>query len=103
MNTKTVSGAVGPLDHTFTATLTRGTNTGAWTCVITDWTTDFFGTRGLFKVTAPSTVTPSRPRSWPSETAPTNSPSPKPSRPPSPNTPATPSPSTSPNATQNEA
>ncbi len=46
----TIAGAVGPLDHTFTATLVRGGNTGAWTCVITDWTPTFFGTRGLVKV-----------------------------------------------------
>ena len=45
-----IAGAVGPLDHTFTATLVRGTNAGAWTCVITDWTPEFFGTRGLVKV-----------------------------------------------------
>jgi Domain of unknown function (DUF1905) len=41
----------GPLDHTFTATLERGSNAGAWTCVIINWTADFFGTRGLVKVT----------------------------------------------------
>ena len=45
-----VPNTVGPLDHTFRATLVRGTNSGAWTCVITDWTPDFFGTRGLVKV-----------------------------------------------------
>jgi hypothetical protein len=48
--TVTVAGGVGLLDHTFTATLVCGTSPGAWTCVITDWTPDFFGTRGLVKV-----------------------------------------------------
>ena len=46
----TIAGAVGPLDHTFTVTLVQGKNPGAWTCVITDWTPTFFGTRGLVKV-----------------------------------------------------
>jgi hypothetical protein len=52
MSTRTtpVEGAVGPLDHTFTATLVRGDNTGAWTHIITDWTPTYFGTRGLVKV-----------------------------------------------------
>jgi Domain of unknown function (DUF1905) len=44
------SGPVGMLDHSFTATLVRGTAHGAWTCVVTDWTPQFFGTRGLVKV-----------------------------------------------------
>ena len=35
---------------TFTAALERGTNAGAWTCIVTDWTAAFFGTRGLVKV-----------------------------------------------------
>ena len=48
--TDTAAGAIGALDHTFEATLTRGSNQGAWTCVITDWTASFFGTRGLVKV-----------------------------------------------------
>ncbi len=45
-----VEGTVGPLDHTFTATLVRGGDAGAWTNIITDWTAEFFGTRGLVKV-----------------------------------------------------
>jgi Domain of unknown function (DUF1905) len=49
-HTTTIQGAVGPLDHTFTAALQRGADSGAWTCVITDWTVVFFGTRGLVKV-----------------------------------------------------
>lgn len=48
--TNTIDGPVGALDHTFTATLQRGTNAGAWTCIVTDWTADFFGTRGLVKI-----------------------------------------------------
>lgn len=52
MTTRTViAGPVGPLDHTFTATLQRTSARGAWTCAITDWTATFFGTRGLVKVT----------------------------------------------------
>lgn len=46
----TIQGTVGPLDHTFTAQLQRGTSSGAWTCIVTDWTPGFFGTRGLVKV-----------------------------------------------------
>jgi Domain of unknown function (DUF1905) len=49
-HTTTIQGEVGPLDNTFTAALQRGTDPGAWTCLITDWTAAFFGTRGLVKV-----------------------------------------------------
>jgi hypothetical protein len=38
------------IDKTFTAKLTRNPGAGGWTCVVTDWTADFFGTRGLVKV-----------------------------------------------------
>lgn len=38
------------LDHTFTATLSTGDATGSWTCVVTDWTPAFFGTKGRVKV-----------------------------------------------------
>jgi hypothetical protein len=41
---------VGPLDHTFTGTLVRGIARGAWTHLVCDWTAEFFGTRGLVKV-----------------------------------------------------
>lgn len=38
------------LDKTFTAKLTKNPGTGGWTCIVTDWTPGFFGTRGLVKV-----------------------------------------------------
>ena len=38
------------LDKTFTATLQKSDATGGWTYVVTDWTAEFFGTRGLVKV-----------------------------------------------------
>ena len=41
----------GPLDKTFTAVLQRSSAKGGWTFVVTDWTAEFFGTRGLVKVT----------------------------------------------------
>jgi hypothetical protein len=48
-HTTTPAGA-GPLDTTFTATLHKSTARGGWTYVVTDWTAEFFGTRGLVKV-----------------------------------------------------
>jgi hypothetical protein len=42
--------AAGPLDKTFTAALQKSPANGGWTFVITDWTAQFFGTRGLVKV-----------------------------------------------------
>jgi hypothetical protein len=39
-----------PLDRTFTATLEKSPAAGGWTYVVTDWTAEFFGTRGLVKV-----------------------------------------------------
>jgi len=38
------------LDKTFTAILEKSTARGGWTYVVTDWTAEFFGTRGLVKV-----------------------------------------------------
>lgn len=38
------------IDKTFTATLTRSLAPGGWTYVVTDWSADFFGTRGRVKV-----------------------------------------------------
>ena len=39
-----------PLDHTFSAVLERSDAKGGWTYLCTDWSADFFGTRGLVKV-----------------------------------------------------
>jgi hypothetical protein len=38
------------LDVTFTAGLVTSTAKGGWTYVVTDWTAEMFGTRGLVKV-----------------------------------------------------
>ena len=38
------------LDTTFTANLVTSTAKGGWTYIVTDWTADYFGTRGLVKV-----------------------------------------------------
>jgi hypothetical protein len=38
------------LDKTFTAPLQKSPAKGGWTYVCTDWTAEFFGTRGLVKV-----------------------------------------------------
>jgi hypothetical protein len=38
------------LDTTFTAVLQKSPAKGGWTYVVTDWTAEFFGTRGLVKV-----------------------------------------------------
>lgn len=38
------------LDRTFTAPLVRSDARGGWTYVRTDWSADYFGTRGLVKV-----------------------------------------------------
>ena len=35
---------------TFTATLVKSDAPGGWTYLITDWSAEFFGTRGLVKV-----------------------------------------------------
>jgi Domain of unknown function (DUF1905) len=40
----------GPLDKTFNAPLRKSPAKGGWTHVVTDWTAEFFGTRGLVKV-----------------------------------------------------
>jgi hypothetical protein len=39
-----------PLDKAFSATLQKSPAKGGWTYVVTDWSADFFGTRGLVKV-----------------------------------------------------
>lgn len=38
------------LDKTFTATIEKSDAPGGWTYVVTDWSADYFGTRGLVKV-----------------------------------------------------
>lgn len=38
------------LDKTFTGTLVMSGAAGGWTYLVTDWSADFFGTRGLVKV-----------------------------------------------------
>ncbi len=38
------------LDKTFDGTLEKSPADGGWTYLVTDWTADFFGTRGLVKV-----------------------------------------------------
>jgi hypothetical protein len=38
------------LDKTFTAALQKSRAKGGWTFVVTDWTAQLFGTRGLVKV-----------------------------------------------------
>jgi hypothetical protein len=50
MTAQAVPPPVGRLDHTFTGTLVRGSAKGAWTHIVCDWTAEFFGTRGLVKV-----------------------------------------------------
>jgi len=46
----TDAAARGSLDKTFTAPLQKSPAKGGWTYVVTDWTAEFFGTRGLVKV-----------------------------------------------------
>ncbi|CAN5854995.1 MAG: DUF1905 domain-containing protein [Acidimicrobiia bacterium] len=38
------------LDKAFEAKLEKSSAKGGWTYVVTDWSADFFGTRGLVKV-----------------------------------------------------
>ena len=38
------------LDKTFAADLLKSSAKGGWTYVVTDWSAEFFGTRGLVKV-----------------------------------------------------
>jgi len=41
---------VNALDKQFTATLEKSPAKGGWTYIVTDWSAEFFGTRGLVKV-----------------------------------------------------
>lgn len=38
------------IDKTFTGTLVKSEAPGGWTYLVTDWSAEFFGTRGLVKV-----------------------------------------------------
>lgn len=38
------------LDKTFSATLEKSSAKGGWTYVVTDWSAEFFGTRGSVKI-----------------------------------------------------
>ena len=39
------------LDHTFSGHIQKSPAKGGWTYLVTDWSAEFFGTRGLVKVT----------------------------------------------------
>jgi hypothetical protein len=38
------------LDHTFAGPIQKSPSTGGWTYLVTDWSAELFGTRGLVKV-----------------------------------------------------
>lgn len=38
------------LDRTFSGTIQQSSAPGGWTYLVTDWSAEFFGTRGLVKV-----------------------------------------------------
>jgi hypothetical protein len=38
------------LDHTFSGPIQKSPSTGGWTYLVTDWSAEFFGTRGLVKI-----------------------------------------------------
>lgn len=38
------------LDYSFTAPLEKSAAKGGWTYLVTDWSAEFFGTRGLVKI-----------------------------------------------------
>ena len=38
------------LDKTFSGPIQKSPSTGGWTYLVTDWSAEFFGTRGLVKV-----------------------------------------------------
>ena len=50
MTARTAAQTTTALDKTFTAALQKSPAKGGWTFVVTDWTAEFFGTRGLVKV-----------------------------------------------------
>jgi uncharacterized protein DUF1905 len=51
MSATTKAAPRGSIDKTFSASLRKSPAKGGWTYVVTDWTPEFFGTRGLVKVT----------------------------------------------------
>jgi hypothetical protein len=46
----TAAASPGTLNKTFAAPLQKSPAKGGWTYVVTDWTSEYFGTRGLVKV-----------------------------------------------------
>ena len=38
------------LDHTFSGPIQKSSAKGGWTYLVTDWSAEYFGTRGLVKV-----------------------------------------------------
>ncbi len=38
------------LDHTFSGPIQKSPARGGWTYLVTDWSAEFFGTRGLVKI-----------------------------------------------------
>ena len=52
MTTETTATSPGgtALDKTFSAVIQKSPAPGGWTYVVTDWTAEYFGTRGLVKV-----------------------------------------------------
>jgi hypothetical protein len=50
MSPATKEKTMSKLDKTFTATLVKSEAPGGWTYVCTDWSAEYFGTRGLVKV-----------------------------------------------------